>query len=202
MNPEEQRRLTHFLDELGKVRGVTRDPEADALIGAATRQQPDAVYLLVQRCLLQDQALQAANARIEALQQSLAQAQSRPPRPEGGLLGANPWGRASPPSSPPAAGPLAPFGQPAASPVSGWLGNAMATAAGVAGGAFLFHGIESLLHGHHPDPGRDDLAWATDPSGEEFTQPADSPEHADFSTARFDDADSGFGDDDDSSLEI
>ena len=100
MNPEEQRRLTQFLDELGKVRGVPRDPEADALIGAATRQQPDAVYLLVQRCLLQDQALQAANARIEALQQSLAQA--RPPRPEGGLLGANPWGRASPPSPPPA----------------------------------------------------------------------------------------------------
>ena len=45
---------------------VQRDPEADAIINDAVSRQPDAAYLLVQRTLLQQQALEAAQARIAA----------------------------------------------------------------------------------------------------------------------------------------
>ena len=154
MNPQEQQLLNTFLAELGQVKGVVKDPAADALIRQTAAAQPDALYLLVQRCLLQDQALTAAQARIAALQQQLEQQKAAPNASGGGLLGNNPWGRplTQPPAPAAPAAPLYSGAQPAAaSPFSGFLGNALATAAGVAGGAFLFHGIESLLHSSHAD---------------------------------------------------
>ncbi|MDD1651347.1 MAG: DUF2076 domain-containing protein, partial [Methylococcaceae bacterium] len=173
MTHEEQRLLTIFLDELGKVRDVAKDPAAEALIKAAGTAQPDAMYLLVQRCLLQDQALNAARSRIEDLQQQLEREKSQPPGAAGGFLGDNPWGRpaAPAPASGPGplvqSGPLVPPGLAAASPFSGFLGNAVATAAGVAGGAFLFHGIENLLHSSHHDPGlTDSLTSSGHPAGD------------------------------------
>lgn len=172
MTHEEQRLLTRFLDELEKVKNVAKDPDAEALIKAAATAQPDAMYLLVQRCLLQDQALNTARSRIEDLQQQLERERSQPPRATGGFLAANPWGR---PAAAPASGPgpvvqsdpLAPPGLAAASPFSGFLGNAVATAAGVAGGAFLFHGIENLLHSSSHGAGlADSLPSSGHPAGD------------------------------------
>lgn len=51
-------------------------------------------------------------------------------------------------SAPRAAAPQA-YGQPATSAGSSFLGNAAAAAAGVAGGMFLFNGLENLMGGHH-----------------------------------------------------
>lgn len=200
MTHEEQRLLTTFLDALGQVKDVAKDPAAEALIKAAATAQPDAMYLLVQRCLLQDQALDAARSRIEDLQQQLEREKSPPPRAEGGLLGTNPWGRPAT-ASIPAGGPgpllqsvpLTPPGLAVASPFSGFLGNALATAAGVAGGAFLFHGIESLLHSSHHGAGLNDalthsghpagnLAGYNDPAGQddEFAGSGFDPGNDDF----------------------
>ena len=152
MNTEEKRLLSDFLDQLKGIRGAQKDEEALGLIQSAAEAQPDALYLLVQKSLLQDQALNGAKAQIAALQRELADAR----RNEGAgasFLGNNPWG--APSARPaPAAAPQG-YAQPAAvpggvgaSPFGSFLGSAAATAAGVAGGAFLFQGLESLM-GHH-----------------------------------------------------
>lgn len=157
MNPSDQKMLQDFLGQLVQARGVTKDPEADALIARAVAQQPDAAYLLVQRALLVEQALGNARARIAELERQGGNG-------GGGFLDANQWGNSAQgkPSNPVPGigqgtyqqnGPTgsAPQAQPAKS--GGFLGGAggsmlgtvAATAAGVAAGSFLFHGIGNLL---------------------------------------------------------
>jgi uncharacterized protein len=166
MNPQERSLLENFLDQLVQVRSVNKDPEADRMIAQAVQQQPDSTYLLVQRALLLTQALDQARARIAALEQAEAA------RGQGFLDAnasgwANPSGqspsgpsafRAQPPTQYPGYGPppsaYSPYAAPPAYPAPGaggfssFLGQAAATAAGVAGGEFLFQGIENLF-GHH-----------------------------------------------------
>ena len=166
MNPQERSLLENFLAQLVQARGVNKDPEADRMIAQAVQQQPDSTYLLVQRALLLTQALEQAKARITALEQAEGA------RGQGFLdTGASGWANPSgqPPSGPssfrgqpspqypgyapppsaysPYAAP-APYPPPGGGAFSGFLGQAAATAAGVAGGEFLFQGIENLF-GHH-----------------------------------------------------
>jgi hypothetical protein len=157
MNTEESRRLREFLGQLTQIRSVAKDPEADRLIHEAASSQPDALYLLVQKALLQDQALRSAQSRIRALQQQLDHANhQQTSASQSGFLSRDPWATPAPqnqyspavtpvnPGYPPMGGPTGP------TPIGSFLGSAAATAAGVAGGAFLFHGIEGLM-GHHGD---------------------------------------------------
>jgi hypothetical protein len=170
MSPQEIQSLQDFLNQLTQVRGIAKDPQADALIASAVAQQPDAAYLLVQRALLMEQALNSAKGQIAALQSQIQnQAQSAPSR---SFFDANAWGNTPTASARPApaaapampsapapmqmtAAPAAPVMQsaaPAASPgffgggIGSVLGTVATTAAGVAGGAFLFQGIEHLMH--------------------------------------------------------
>lgn len=161
MSPQEKHVLQDFLHQLVQVRGVVKDHEADEMIARAVAQQPDATYLLVQRALLLEQALNKAKEDIAALQK-----QVRPSsHASSSFLDASAWGNSG--------GPLSAPGQqqgqystahyqtqPQAMTGSGFmrggmggmgglLGTAAATAAGVAGGAFLFHGIGNLLGDHH-----------------------------------------------------
>ncbi|WP_049620595.1 DUF2076 domain-containing protein [Frateuria defendens] len=160
MTPQEQQLLEDFLDRLAAARGVAKDPQADALIRQRVADQPDALYLLVQRSLLQQQALENAKAEIARLQ---AQAGG-----QGGgsfLGGQQDWRRGQVPPPAPSAPPPAPgwrerfFGGGATPPpvpppqaagggAPSFLASAATTAAGVAGGMFLFNGIESLIGGH------------------------------------------------------
>lgn len=150
MNPSDEKTLQDFLGQLVQARGVTKDPQADALIQRAVAEQPDAAYLLVQRALLVEQALGNAKARIAELERQTTKS-------SGGFLDANTWGNSaqSHPSSP---APVQSAAQGAAAPArsGGFLGGAggsmlgtiAATAAGVAAGSFLFQGIGNLLdHG-------------------------------------------------------
>lgn len=160
MTPQENQALQDFLNQLTQVRGIPKDPQAEAMISSAVSQQPDAAYLLVQRAMLLDQALNGAKAQIAQLQNEL---QSRQSSGAGGFLdSATAWGRSATgapqpaPASPAYTQNPAPMqnAAPAARPGflggggGSFLGNMAATAAGVAGGAFLFQGIENLL-GHH-----------------------------------------------------
>ena len=168
MTPQERSLLESFLAQLVQVRGVNKDPEAERLIEQAVEQQPDATYLVVQRALLLSQALEQAKARIAALEQAEAGRDrgfldpnasgwgNQSPGPAAGYRGQpapqyGPAYGASPTYAPPAYAPAyAPaYGAP---PVGGgfssFLGQAAATAAGVAGGEFLFQGIENMF-GHH-----------------------------------------------------
>jgi hypothetical protein len=177
MSPQERQVLQDFLNQLIQVRGVVKDPEADAMIAKAVAQQPDAPYLLVQRALLLEQALNNAKAEIAALQNQ----QRAAPQASSSFLDPNAWGNSAAVRPAPAAQPapvampqyqtpqaMAPSGGPSfmrggMGGMGGMLGNIAATAAGVAGGQFLFHGIENLL-GHHAGNGL--LAQQNDPSSQ------------------------------------
>ncbi len=162
MNIPEREQLSRFLQQLAQAQAGAKDTEALALITEALARQPDAAYLLVQRSLLQDNALQTAQAQIASLQAELQQAKSAASAapPSGSFLDANGWGRA--PVAPsyaaaPAAAYAPPPSYPQAAPAAvapsrfqapSFLTSVATTAAGVAAGAFLFQGIENLM-GHH-----------------------------------------------------
>lgn len=168
MSPQDSMLLQDFLNQLVQVRGLPKDPEAEAMIARAVAQQPDAAYLLVQRALLQQQALGNAQAEIAALRQQV-QGAGRAPE----FLDPNAWGHGS--GYRPAA--AAHGGMPAPQPSHsyppahqqrgrgffgaglggmggmGALGTIASTAAGVAAGAFLFQGLGNLLGGNNDGNG-------------------------------------------------
>ncbi|HEX9171354.1 MAG TPA: DUF2076 family protein [Telluria sp.] len=164
MNQQEKKVLQDFLYQLDQARGVVKDPEADEMIAIAVAQQPDAPYLLVQRALLLEQALNNAKEEISALQNQVR----RGGQGSSSFLDPNAWGNSGvgraaaapqpapyanvPYQTPPQA--MAPGGgggfmRGGMGGMGGLLGTAAATAAGVAGGAFLFHGIGNLLGNQH-----------------------------------------------------
>ena len=158
MTPDENRLLEAFLNQLKEIKGHPKDPEADERIKSVSVQQPDALYLLVQRALLQDQALKAAQQEIESLKSKLdtqSQASST-----SGFLNRDPWGQAAPRqtyTSPPTAAAASSVAQTGG--MGSFLGQAATTAAGVAAGAFLFQGIENLMGHHHYGSPYQDMAY-------------------------------------------
>ena len=142
MTPEERNILQAFLADMARAPTITKDAEADAMIQAAVRSNPNAVYLLVQHAILSDQALHAAQAQLSG------PAGSQPPST---FLPAQPQMHAAPLDQPlsPWAGqggmPVqsSPFAQD--SGLGGFLRQAGTMAAGVAAGDFLFEGIENLF---------------------------------------------------------
>jgi hypothetical protein len=158
LNTQEYEKLHRFLQALTQARVDNRDVDAEKLILEACSQQPAATYLLVQRCLLQDQALSRLESENARLRQDLAAAHGN----GGSFLGGNDWGNSASATAAPRpltsaqAQPLAnaqaqPPAAPAASPAwggSGMLGAVASTAAGVVAGSFLFQGIEHLMGNH------------------------------------------------------
>lgn len=195
MNSHERAALSRFLGQLTEVRLTDKDAEAESLIREAVTRQPDAAYLLVQRAMLVEQALETAKARIVELEQAR---RAEATAGEGSFLrGRNPWAPPSEPAGAPGQVPGAgtyrmPSGAAAvgaAPPMGGggsFLGNIATTAAGVVAGSFLFQGLESLLGHHHgagsawADSGGEQLAeqtvinnyYGTDPEGLPGTEPA------------------------------
>jgi len=173
MTPQETQALDAFLAQLTQARATGKDPQAAAMIADAVARQPDAAYLLVQRAMLLDHALASAKAQIAALENQLQAAQGGG---NNAFLDPNAWGAhpsrpaatmptmAPPPQQMPQqaappyqAQPQQPQyqPQPATPPSRGGflsggfgstLGSIATTAAGVAGGAMLFQGIENLFH--------------------------------------------------------
>jgi uncharacterized protein len=144
MTPQERDLITALLARLQQHAGQAKDAEAAALIGQAMAAQPDAPYLLVQTVAIQDLALRSAQEHITELEEQLA-AKPAPPTSflagigRGSVPAAGPWQRAATSGVPP----MAPGSG------SGFLRQAAATAAGIAGGALLFQGIQSLFAPHH-----------------------------------------------------
>ncbi|MES2040105.1 MAG: DUF2076 family protein [Pseudomonadota bacterium] len=172
MSPQETQVLQNFLDQLVKVQDSNKDVQALSLINEAVSKQPDAHYLLVQRVLLQDQALANANQQITSLQAEVRELQTqRSTTPANNFLdpATTGWGNSVSSPAQPAASysvtgnalpPPLPTGymnaaapMPVNAPASGFfgggagnvLGTVAATAAGVAAGAFLFQGIGHLM---------------------------------------------------------
>jgi hypothetical protein len=157
MQQQERELIAGLFDRLQPFEAQARDPEAEALIKERVARQAASPYLLVQTVLVQEQALKAAQERIAELEARAGQAQSQA---TSSFLGSapkiGPWGSA--PAEPPRA--AAPASVPSTrSPLQaalspqpmmgggggGFLRTALATAAGVAGGALLFEGIRSMM---------------------------------------------------------
>ena len=77
MTPQERDVPLPLLDRLRQTRVPVKDAEADQMIRQAMQAQPDAPYILAQTVLMQDYALHAAQERIRALEQQLAQAEQQ-----------------------------------------------------------------------------------------------------------------------------
>jgi len=149
------------------------DPEADRFIAEQFTRYPEARYRITQLAFVQDHALAEAQNRLKRLEWELQQAQQRAaqqPQQQGGggffsgLFGGGrqqaapppggqpggPWGQGAPPPGYQQAAPppqYAPAYQPGMfqRSGSGFLGSALTTAAGVAGGVLAADAIRDLF---------------------------------------------------------
>ncbi|WP_024696315.1 DUF2076 domain-containing protein [Pseudomonas syringae] len=176
MNNEEHTLIDGLFSKLkaAETASAPRDAGAEALIKDHLTRQPAAPYYMTQAILVQEAAVNQLNQQVQQLQAELQQARGQAgsapasggflsslfgssaprapqpqaqPAPGGGWrdgAGYNPpaqQGGYAPPPSPAAAAPMG----------SGFLGGALKTAAGVAGGVMLAEGISSLFS-HHSQP--------------------------------------------------
>lgn len=129
MTPEETRLLDDFLRQLAEVPAIAKDrAAAAAAIERAFERQPNAAYLVVQRALLLQQALAAAQAELSRLKPA-APAHEAAPR----FLDPEVWAQ------------RAATGGTALTPAA--AGSFLGQAAAVAAGVFLFQGLNGLLGG-------------------------------------------------------
>ena len=174
MNAEERLRVARLVTRLARQPETPQDEDAALELAALLKVRPDAAYLLMQRTLMLELALERAQAELEQLRQGQSQSQSsaEPRNPYQANAGYEP----SLPAPGAARAPLRPAGAPsggwqpgvnagpamgnnpgygpsyatgaAPSAAGGFLRNAAAVGAGVLGGSLLFHGLDSLFHDH------------------------------------------------------
>ncbi|HEU4379020.1 MAG TPA: DUF2076 domain-containing protein [Hyphomicrobiaceae bacterium] len=200
MTPDERELINGLFDRMRGYDLPQKDRDAEALINQAVRATPDAPYMLVQSVLVQEQALEAANARVQELEARVrelegAQTQQSGGSFLGGLFGGG--GRPEPErraSSVPAIGsraqgmpsmfPSRPQAAPeTAQPASGgFMRSAMATAAGVAGGMLLAEGIRNMMGGNSAQAQH----AAPSDSGDKKTEQAQADEERNVHEADYD----------------
>ncbi|WFO52199.1 DUF2076 domain-containing protein [Aeromonas veronii] len=145
MQQQEQGLIDGLFDRLKQAQAgdSKRDQQADQLIRQHLAQQPDAPYYMTQALLIQQAALTRLNERVKELEAS--QSSSSGGSFLSGLFG----GESTPPprfTPPPATAPAQPTSR-----TSSFLGGALQTAAGVAGGVMLADMIGGLFHSNRPE---------------------------------------------------
>jgi hypothetical protein len=150
MDSQEQHLIEDLFARLKSASSATKDRDAEQLIRDLISRFPDAPYYLTQSVLVQQQALDRADARIRDLEASAQDRRLSEQRGSTSFLGGSSvpqTGRryADTPSeaSRPSDSPWAP--QP--SRTGSFLGSALSTATGVAGGMFLAESIRNLFGG-------------------------------------------------------
>jgi hypothetical protein len=105
MTPDERQMISGLFDRVRAAEGAPRDRDAEAYISGRAKEAPNAAYTLAQVVLVQEQALGAAQRRIEELEAQLRDAQSAPPAQQGGgFLSSIFGGSTPPPAAPPPVG--------------------------------------------------------------------------------------------------
>ena len=172
MTPEERQLLAGLFDRTRAASANPRDKEAEAFIAEAVREQPYATYLLAQAVIVQDQALGAANEKLQQLEARVQELEAAQAGSGGSFLGGLfGGGRPAAPTSVPSTGaapspwgrqqnsqPAVQQGQGYAQPQpqqpgmmgggGGFLRGALGAAAGVAGGMLLANSISGLFNQH------------------------------------------------------
>jgi hypothetical protein len=90
MSPDERQLLADLFDRIRQNAKNPRDPEAERFIADQVRAQPYAPYLLAQTVIVQDQALRAANDRLQQLEQHARELEAQGGQQggqQGGFLG-------------------------------------------------------------------------------------------------------------------
>lgn len=164
MTPQEEQLLQSLAERVNSTQLQEKDPDAEAFLNRSFNSNPDAIYILAQTVLVQNIALEQAQAQVAQLQQQVQQA--RQPAHATSFLGSL-LGHRDPQPAPVQAGyaqpqeppfqPVQQYAQPQYVPVGGgqpsFLRGAVQTAAGVAAGALAFEGVEAALHGIMGHPG-------------------------------------------------
>lgn len=155
MNIQEKVQLEQFLEQLNSTQAGPKDSDANAMIADSAKRQPDAAYLLVQRAMGLEMALQVAQKQMAEMQIKIDQSN----KPSGFLSGMNSWGRAEPAASQSTPANAMAAHRPAAGAAqpstwgSGMLGAIATTAIGVVAGSMLYQGIQSMMgQNTSPDP--------------------------------------------------
>ena len=178
MNSEERDVIAGIFKRLEQAAGQPRDAEADRFIAERLREQPYAPYAMAQLIYVQEEAIKSLNQQLEQVRAEAERAQGsggggflssifgggqqRPAAPQGGQQGGA-WGRQPQqpgyapqgyqqgyaPQGGQAGGPWG--GQPGmqAPQGRGFLGSALTTAAGVAGGMVVGSALMNAFSGGH-----------------------------------------------------
>ena len=186
MQPEERDLILNLFDRIRAASTQDNDPEAEQLILDLVGRDANAPYVLVQTVLLLEEALRRADERIRQLENSAAVAGSRRPRsflnpadrgyadaPPPTMSGSSvpsvghrPREEAPAAPPPPPSPPREERSRPQAQTGGGsFLGNALSTATGVAGGVLLADGLRGL--------------FGSGASNDIFGRSADAKEHGD-----------------------
>jgi uncharacterized protein len=183
MNDQERQVISDIFRRLEQVADQPRDPEAERFIAEKLRQQPYAPYAMAQAVFVQEQALANLQAENEHLRAELDQASRRPhqggflssifgggaSRPPGPAYNTPPARQASPWGSP-QQHPQQHYGAPQGGMMGGapgpwgggmmqrgggggFLGTALSTAAGVAGGMMIANALTNAFGGDNNPSG-------------------------------------------------
>ncbi|QKJ86123.1 DUF2076 domain-containing protein [Paramixta manurensis] len=158
MQNEEQRLIENLFSRLKQAesQSAPRDAAAEKLIQQQLQSQPGAPYYMAQAILIQEAAMNKLNQRVSELESQLAQ---QPQQSSGGFLsGLFGGGNRAPQSAPqqPAWNNAPPQQPYAAQPTTamrggGFLGGALQTAVGVAGGVVMADMLTSMFHHSQPE---------------------------------------------------
>ncbi|KNC15178.1 ABC transporter substrate-binding protein [Pantoea sp. RIT-PI-b] len=169
MQNEEQQLIESLFSRLKQAESQSgpRDAGAEQLIKQHLQNQPGALYYMSQAILIQEAALKKLNAQVPDLENRLAQAQQQqaPQQSSGGFLSSLLGGGSRPAASqqPPAWGTPPPQPQQQYAPPpqqqygaapargTGFLGGALQTAVGVAGGVGMADMLTSMFHHSQPE---------------------------------------------------
>ena len=188
MTPHEKELLQKFLNELNNTSVQQKDSDAYTLITESAKKQPDALYLLVQRSMGLEMALQVAQKQMAELQSNSSAA-----KPASSFLSDNnAWGRQAVP-----AGAQARTGAQPSAWGSGMLGAIATTAIGVVAGSMLYQGIQSMMGQQKPEAAPGPLGQADTPNDMQQLGGQTAPDHMQVASNDFsDDLDLGGGFDD------
>jgi hypothetical protein len=141
MDTNDRQAIAELFDKLSQVerQRPDRDAKAERFIADAIAGQPGAPYYMAQTIVVQEHALNAAQARIEALEADLAEAHRAA---QGGGFLSDLFGDTPPPRRPAQAARPMPQGAS-----GGFLAGAAQTAMGVAGGVLLANVVAGLFTG-------------------------------------------------------
>ncbi|WP_312241885.1 DUF2076 domain-containing protein [Pantoea sp.] len=162
MQSEERELIDGLFSRLKQAESQTgqRDPAAEQLIKLRLQEQPGAPYYMAQAILIQEAAMKKLNDRVTELENRLAQQQQRPQQSSGGFLsnlfggGSRQQAQQQPVWNNAPAQPQQPYyNQAPAAPArgTGFLGGALQTAVGVAGGVVMADMLTSMFHHSQPE---------------------------------------------------